>query len=257
MPSITKPDNVLTFLNTLDIISPLLGSLVTEEKFIDLSTLNSRYYIALHDILLPVPIKESEDTIPKVVLVPNTTIYIHEQKIFAIFKARFSEILSANVSTYIPVVDLSLSENLLMITSSALAYRIISAPSEKNILRIMPNNIRTYMEVALKIYEDMMNSIPNNVSIDRQTPSIIEFILWIDEAKSHDIAEIRYFRGITMRIFKIVHQNYEIDLKCSYPFPHGFIIELISILPYTIIASIVNNIENTFKIILAYKLMNQ
>lgn len=242
------------FLESLDRLSLLLGSLITEETYVDISTLNSRYYIALHDVLIPLAIRDGAISIPKAFLIPSSTIYVHEQKIYAIQRLKLNyRILDANTLMYLPAVDLTSSENLLILASSALAFKASLTPSEKNLLRIMPNNIRTYMEAALKILESGTESkVEEYTTNNSQGPVIMELVLWVNESKNSDILEVRYVKGITMRIFKIIYQDHEIDIKTQYSFSSRFVARLASFLPSNILAAISNNIESAYKIISTY-----
>ncbi|MEM1915923.1 MAG: hypothetical protein QXI86_05340 [Ignisphaera sp.] len=254
-----KIDEITHFLNILDSMNTLISSYVVEHKILDLSSLNSRYYIALHDVLLPIAIKDSEDGIPKVPLIPYTTIYIHEQKIYAVIKSYFlHRKFNHNFWTHIPAIDLTSNESLLILVSSALAHKIVLSPSERNIVRIMPSNIRTYIDVALKIIENFNNKSLGELKIDhRQVLNIIEFILWLNEPKDDNLKEIRYLKGITMRVFKLIYNDYEIDLKSSTAFSPRFVAKLISIIPNTILLAIVNNVETAYRIALTSSLLGK
>lgn len=255
MARVARFSEVLDILKILDSLSSLFNSIIVEQKLMSISILSSRYYIALHDILLPVGIKDAVNTIPKVVLIPNTTIYIHEQNVYATFRMKqVYDNIGLNSASYIPIIDLSTNENLLILASSALAHRIALTPNEKNILRIMPNNIRTYVEAALRVLENSINTKMKSLPLTSEhNTNVIEFILWVDEAKNSDVVEVRYLKGITMRILRIVYQDYEVDIKTLYAFPPKFIARLISILPNTILTSILDNIEGAYRIMLTYR----
>ncbi|MEM1541535.1 MAG: hypothetical protein QW101_01680 [Ignisphaera sp.] len=254
-----KIDEVTRFLNILDSMNILISSYIVEQKILDLSSLNSRYYIALHDVLLPIAIKDREDGIPKVPLIPYTTIYIHEQKIYAVIKSYFLyRKFSNNFWTHIPAIDLTSNENLLILVSSALAHKIVLSPSERNIVRIMPSNIRTYIDVALKIIENFNDKSLRELKIDdNQVLNIVEFILWLNESKDDNLKEVRYLKGITMRIFKLIYNDHEIDLKSSTAFSPRFIARLISIIPSTVLLAIVNNVETAYRIALTSSLLGK
>lgn len=254
-----KLDDVTHLLSVLDYMDTLLSSFTIEKKILDLLTLNSRYYIALHDILLPVIVKDSDDGIPKVLLTPYTTVYIYEQKIYAITKNYvFYTPFNERVHTCTPAIDLSENENLLILASSALAHKIVLTPSERNIVRIMPSNIRTYIDAALKIMENLdIKSLKNFETTSRRTLNIVEFILWLNEAKDDNLKEVRYFKGLTLKIFKILYSDHELDLKAYSSFSSGFITKFISILPRHILSTILSNVESAYKIATTSFLMNR
>lgn len=259
MTSIVKFNEVLDFIRILDFIPPLPEQPVVEQDIFGTPILTGRYYIALHNVLLPIAVRGPGDSIPRAILVPNTTIYIHDQNMYAVLKAKNGHEGSAvSLAQHLPVIDLSVSESLLLLASSALAYRISLAPNEKGVLRIMPNNIRTYVEIALKIIENItIDEVRTSLINERVSPHIMEFVLWTNDSKNSDLVEVKYRRGITVKTFTIVYRDYEIDLKSFHTFSPRFIARLISLLPNNILTSILSNIETACKIVFVFKRLSK
>ncbi|MEM2200906.1 MAG: hypothetical protein QW552_03150 [Ignisphaera sp.] len=246
-------------LNLLDYISALIEANAVHQELLDIPVLSTRYYITLHDLLLPIAIKEFDYSVPKAYLMPIISVYIHEQKIYAILKTKkTTEYLKFYREIYqVPAIDLTLDEKLLILTSIAIAHKIILTPNERNILRIIPNNLKTYVETALKFFEGVDQEKMMRLSLDNtRSLNMIELILWLNNGRDkEDIIEIRYTRGVSMKIFRLVYYDHEIDIKTFTSISSKFVTKILALVPSNVLNLIINNIKNTCNILNIFKIL--
>ncbi|MEM1644271.1 MAG: hypothetical protein QXL96_00130 [Ignisphaera sp.] len=247
-------------LNLLDYISALIEANTVRQELLEIPVLSTRYYIALHDLLLPIAIKEFDYSIPKAYIMPIVSVYIHEQKVYAIIKTKkANEYLKLYREIYhVPAIDLTLDEKLLILTSIAIAHKIVLTPSERNILRIIPNNLRTYVETAIKFLESInkekaIKMMQNNT----RSLNMVELILWLNNGRGkEDINEIYYTRGVSMKIFRIVYYDHEIDIKTCTSASPKFITKILALVPNNVLTYIINNVKNTCSILHVFKILS-
>jgi hypothetical protein len=253
--------NILDLENTLNLITNILSLLeysIVQQSYVDPLIINARYYVVVHNVFLPIMIKEFESSIPKVYLTPTSSVYIHDQKIYAIFRTRYSiDYLNTSLDRIkIPIVDLTLDEKLLILASVSIAHRILLMPSEQGMLRIIPNNIKTYIEAALDILEKM--ELQKNFKKDLEGSryiNIIELVLWINNTIENDLIEVSYVKGLITEMFRILYRDYEIDLKSINKPTQRFLMKILSLLPTNVLIELVNNVKNVYRILQVFKVI--
>ncbi|MCC6058544.1 MAG: hypothetical protein LM568_06480, partial [Desulfurococcaceae archaeon] len=211
--------NLLDLENTINLVNDILTLLefnIVKQSYVDPLIINARYYIAIHNVFLPMIIRESESSIPKVYLTPIASIYIHDQKVYAVFKLRYGVGgLSSSIDVIkVPIVDLTVNEKLLILASVAIAYKMLSVPNERNILRILPNNIKTYVEIALDIFGE--NSYQYNIKTklgEFRHLNLVELVLWINNINDNELTEVSYIKGLATNTIRILYRDYEVDFK--------------------------------------------
>lgn len=261
---VTNTNNLLIdierTLNSLDYISALIETNTVRQELLEIPMLSTRYYITLHDLLLPIAIREFDYSIPKAYIMPIVSVYIHEQKVYAIIKTKkTNEYLKLYREIYqVPAIDLTLDEKLLILTSIAIAHKIILTPSERNILRIIPNNLRTYVETAIKFLENMIKEkTVKTLQDNTRSLNMVELILWLSNGREkEDIIEIYYTRGVSMRIFRIVYYDHEIDIKTYASTSSKFITKILALVPNNVLTYIINNVKNTCNILHVFKILS-
>ncbi len=233
----------------LDRLTALITSFNVTQKYIELSTLTSRYYVTLNDLFFPVLIENTESMIAKTVLEPTSSIYVHEQKIYIISKDRqWFQSLNETHWNKIRAIDLTYNEKLIALAATSIADKILHSPSEKAILKILPSNIRAYVEVAMNY---MRNAISKKdmllkfLSKDQYTYNkLIEAVLWLSRESSGEPWEIVYVRGVSIRNIKLEFNGYEISILSKVSsFPEGALYILTRLVPSPIITTIIRNIE--------------
>ncbi len=242
-------------LNTLDFLPRYSNVFRARLQYMDLAFLVGRYYIAIHSILYPVAIDSDEFPTQRVFLEPVTTIYIQENRVLAYVRhdGRL-DVLSGNEFGRAPVISLSENENLLALAATAIADKVIASPSEKNILRVLPSNLRTYVEIAMESLKTGSSNVLGK-TIQKQDAEafgkkLLEYVLWIGKANYDVVKEVDYVFGVTMRTLRIKHQSFDVEIK-SYS-KTGFVEALNVIeklLSINIVSSIIRNVERSFKIL--------
>lgn len=246
-------------LTILDDASLLLRGLAIDQKYIQLPLINTRFYAVVHEVILPVLIRTHEASIPKAFLAPLASIYIHEQKIYAFLRASlFGDAPNIYYNTYrLPVIDLTADEKLLVLAAISIAYKIFLTPSERSILRIIPNNLKLYIETALRFFERTSNKLGSQLQPrqNNNSLSMVELVLWVNEFREGDIVEVSYIKGVSMRIFRIVYHDYEVDVR-SMKISQKLASRIVTLLPSGVLASMLDNIEGFHKILSIFTLIN-
>lgn len=233
----------------LDRLAALIASFSVTQKYIEISTLTSRYYVTLNDLFFPVLIEDTESMAAKTILEPTSSIYVHEQKIYIISKDRqwfqsFNEIHWNKIRA----VDITYNEKLIALAATSIADKILHSPGEKAILKILPSNIRTYVEVAMNY---IRNTISKKDSLLKLLPKdqytynkLIEAVLWLNKESSSELKEIVYVRGVSIKNIKLEFNGYEISvLSKASTFPEGAVYIFTRLVPSPIITAIIRNIE--------------
>ncbi|MEL9940482.1 MAG: hypothetical protein QW348_08370 [Ignisphaera sp.] len=224
-------------------------------QYMDLTFLVGRYYIAIHSIFFPAVADFEDLPVQRVFLEPIATIYIQESKTVVYFRQNDRlDIFREHELGKVPVISLSEDEKLLVLAASAIADKIIESPSEKNILRVLPSNLRTYVEAAIDAMK--MDFPREGVGAGQKTGlealgrKILEYVLWLGKANYDVVKEIDYVFGVTMRTLRIRYQSFDVEIKA---FSRTGVVESLNviekILPINIASSIIKNIEKSFKVL--------
>jgi hypothetical protein len=254
--------NLLDLENTINLVNDILTLLefnIVKQSYVDPLIINARYYIAIHNVFLPMVIRESESSIPKVYLTPIASIYIHDQKVYAVFKLRYGVGgLSSSIDVIkVPIVDLTVNEKLLILASVAIAYKILSVPNERNILRILPNNIKTYVEIALDIFEE--NSYQYNIKTKLEEfrhLNLVELVLWINNINDNELTEVSYIKGLATNTIRILYRDYEVDFKILSRPSQKLLLKILTLLPMNVLNEVVNNVKNAYKILRVFRVVS-
>jgi hypothetical protein len=254
--------NLLDLENTINLVNDILTLLefnIVKQSYVDPLIINARYYIAIHNVFLPMVIKESESSIPKVYLTPIASIYIHDQKVYAVFKLRYGVGgLSSSIDVIkVPIVDLTVNEKLLILASVAIAYKILSVPNERNILRILPNNIKTYVEIALDIFGE--NSYQYNIKTKLEEfrhLNLVELVLWINNINDNELTEVSYIKGLATNTIRILYRDYEVDFKILSRPSQKLLLKILTLLPMNVLNEVVNNVKNAYKILRVFRVVS-
>jgi hypothetical protein len=254
--------NLLDLENTINLVNDILTLLefnIVKQSYVDPLIINARYYIAIHNVFLPMVIRESESSIPKVYLTPIASIYIHDQKVYAVFKLRYGVGgLSSSIDVIkVPIVDLTVNEKLLILASVAIAYKILSVPNERNILRILPNNIKTYVEIALDIFGE--NSYQYNIKTKLEEfrhLNLVELVLWINNINDNELTEVSYIKGLATNTIRILYRDYEVDFKILSRPSQKLLLKILTLLPMNVLNEVVNNVKNAYKILRVFRVVS-
>jgi hypothetical protein len=254
--------NLLDLENTINLVNDILTLLefnIVKQSYVDPLIINTRYYIAIHNVFLPMVIRESESSIPKVYLTPIASIYIHDQKVYAVFKLRYGVGgLSSSIDVIkVPIVDLTVNEKLLILASVAIAYKILSVPNERNILRILPNNIKTYVEIALDIFGE--NSYQYNIKTKLEEfrhLNLVELVLWINNINDNELTEVSYIKGLATNTIRILYRDYEVDFKILSRPSQKLLLKILTLLPMNVLNEVVNNVKNAYKILRVFRVVS-
>lgn len=223
-------------------------------QYMDLTFLVGRYYIAIHSILFPAIIDSEELPAQRIFLEPVATIYIQESK--AVIHLRQSDkpnVFREHELGKAPVISLSEDEKLLVLAASAIADKIAETPSERNILRVLPSNLRTYVEVAM----DAMRTSSSRGFVEAKKTGLesigrkfLEYVLWLGKNSYDAVKEVDYVFGVTIRALRIRYQSFDVEIKA---FSRNGIAESLNIiekvLPINIVSGIIRNIERASKIL--------
>jgi len=233
----------------LDKLVALIAGFSVTQKYIEISTLTSRYYVTLNDLFFPVLIEDAESMAAKTVLEPTSSIYIHEQKIYIISKDRqWFQSFNETYWNKIRAIDITYNEKLIALAATSIADKILHSPGEKAILKILPSNIRTYVEVAMNY---IRNAISKRDSIAKLLPKdqytynkLIEAVLWLDKESSSELKEIVYVKGVSIKNIKLEFNGYEISVLSKVSnFPEGALYIFTRLVPSPVITAIIRNIE--------------
>jgi hypothetical protein len=254
--------NLLDLENTINLVNDILTLLefnIVKQSYVDPLIINARYYIAIHNVFLPMVIRESESSIPKVYLTPIASIYIHDQKVYAVFKLRYGVGgLSSSIDVIkVPIVDLTVNEKLLILASVAIAYKMLSVPNERNILRILPNNIKTYVEIALDIFGE--NSYQYNIKTKLEEfrhLNLVELVLWINNINDNELTEVSYIKGLATNTIRILYRDYEVDFKILSRPSQKLLLKILTLLPMNVLNEVVNNVKNAYKILRVFRVVS-
>ncbi|MCC6015924.1 MAG: hypothetical protein LM582_02655 [Desulfurococcaceae archaeon] len=254
--------NLLDLENTINLVNDILTLLefnIVKQSYVDPLIINARYYIAIHNVFLPMIIRESESSIPKVYLTPIASIYIHDQKVYAVFKLRYGVGgLSSSIDVIkVPIVDLTVNEKLLILASVAIAYKMLSVPNERNILRILPNNIKTYVEIALDIFRE--NSYQYNIKTklgEFRHLNLVELVLWINNINDNELTEVSYIKGLATNTIRILYRDYEVDFKILSRPSQKLLLKILTLLPMNVLNEVVNNVKNAYKILRVFRVVS-
>ncbi len=233
----------------LDKLVTLITSFSVTQKYIEISTLTSRYYVTLNDLFFPVLIENTESMAAKTILEPTSSIYIHDQKIYIISKDRqWFQSFNETYWNKIRVVDITYNEKLIALAAASIADKILHSPGEKAILKILPSNIRAYVEVAMNYIRNNINkrdSIMKLLQKNQYTYNkLIEAVLWLNKESSNELKEIVYIKGVSIKNIKLEFNGYEINVLSKVNiFPEGALYVFSRLVPSPIITAIIRNIE--------------
>jgi hypothetical protein len=209
--------SLLECLAYIDSISPLVQLFEAKTRYADLTSLASRYYIVIHDVLYPVAVELSTPLTLRVFLEPITTLYIQESKMYAHIRAGDLEHRFRDFDlSRIPVINVDESERLSILAAISIADKIVSMPSERNLLKVLPGNLRTYVEAAINI---IRTSNKKESSVTRSgvhtQRKILEYVLWLSRSPHDVIREVDYVLGFTMKALQIRYASFDIEVKSS------------------------------------------
>jgi len=247
-------------ISKLDLLASITAIFGTTLSYVDITSLASRYYVSVHDVLLPVAIEDKINLTYKAFLEPIANIYLHEHKVYAIIKnSKESYFLDNTQWNRISVIDLMQNEKFTAIAAASIAEKMYLLPTEKGIARILPSNLKTYVDTAYNMikrirddYHDIMQQIENNKYLYLSgSKKPIEIVLWLKKASADNIKEISYVKGVSLRAFKVSFIDYEIEIKI---YRIESVIEAVRALEKfitsNVLASMYKNIERAIKILL-------
>ncbi len=243
------------FIERLDTLSSIIASFGTHLSYIDITSLASRYYISIHDVIIPIAIEDEKSLISKAFFEPTFNIYLHENKVYAILK-NTKDFYPQNSSQWskISAVDLTQNEDFLAIAAASIAEKIHISPSEKSIVKILPSNLKIYVDTAYSIIRKI-GDVDVTSFLERQKIPLakkpLEIILWLRKSAADTINEIAYLKGVSIRSVKVVFTDYEVEVKIYRSGEVSF--ELLKLLEKIITAatlsSIYKNIERVSRIL--------
>ncbi|MEM0027869.1 MAG: hypothetical protein QXT53_08250 [Ignisphaera sp.] len=249
------PKTLIDVLDLLDSFPYYSQEFKARIQYMDLTFLVGRYYIAVHGVLFPIVIDSDELPAQRVFLEPIATIYIQESKAIVYIRQNSKlDVFREHELGKAPVINLSEDEKLLVLAASAIADKIVENPSEKNILRVLPSNLRTYVEAAM----DAMRAGPSieavkaspKTGLESLGRKFLEYVLWLGKANYDIVKEVDYVFGVTMRTLRVRYQSFDVEIKA---FSRAGVAESLGvvekILPINIVSSIIRNIEKSFKVL--------
>jgi hypothetical protein len=209
--------SLLECLTYVDSVSSYIQLFEAKTRYADLTSLASRYYIVVHDVLYPVAVELDTPLTLRVFLEPITTLYIQENKIYAHIRLNYLENHFRDLDlSKIPVINVDENEKLSILAAISIADKIVSMPSERSLLKVLPGNLRTYIEAAI----DMLRAgNKKENSIVRQEGGkqrkILEYVLWLSRSPHETIKEIDYVLGLTTKALQIRYTAFDIEVKSS------------------------------------------
>jgi len=246
-------------IDKLDLLASITAMFGTTLSYVDITSLASRYYVSVHDVLLPVAIEDKLNLTYKAFLEPIANIYLHEHKVYAIIKnSKESYFLDNTQWNRISVIDLMQNEKFTAIAAASIAEKMYLLPTERGIARILPSNLKTYVDTAYNMikrikddYHDIIQQIENKHLYLSSSKKPIEIVLWLKKASTDNIKEISYVKGVSLRAFKVSFIDYEIEIKI---YRIESVIEAIRALEKfitsNVLVSISKNIERAIKILI-------
>jgi len=246
-------------IDRLDLLASITAIFGTTLSYVDITSLASRYYVSVHDVLLPVAIEDKINLTYKAFLEPIASIYLHEHKAYAIIKnSKESYFLDNAQWNRMSVIDLMQNEKFTAIAAASIAEKMHLLPTERGITRILPSNLKTYVDTAYNMikrikddYHDIMQQIENKYLYLSSSKKPIEIVLWLKKASTDNIKEISYVKGVSLRAFKVSFIDYEIEIKI-YRIESAIeaVRALEKFITSNVLASISKNIERAIKILL-------
>jgi hypothetical protein len=210
--------SLLECITLIDSISPSIQLFETRTRYADLTSLASRYYIVVHDVLYPVAIEFDTPLTLRVFLEPITTLYIQENQVYAHIKANFENRFRDFNLSRIPVINVNESEKLSVLAAVSIADKIVSIPSERNLLKVLPGSLRTYVEVAIEMFKTEKENRKERAFMEKEVLTqrkILEYILWLNKSPHETIKEVRYIQGLTVKALQIRYANFDMEVKSS------------------------------------------
>ncbi|MEM2698194.1 MAG: hypothetical protein QXF17_02605 [Ignisphaera sp.] len=236
------------FIERLNTLSSIIASFSTQLTNIDITSLASRYYISIHDVVLPIAIEDEKNLTSKTFFEPVFNIYLYENRAYAILK-NVKELHSSDNMQWnkVPVIDLTHNEDFLAIIAASIAEKMHLSPSEKNIVKILPSSLRAYVDTAYNMVRRIRID-HHDISLKAQkavpTRKPIEIILWYKKMPSDSIKEVAYIKGVSLRAVKVTFTDCEIEIK-MYRSEVSF--ELLKLLEKVITANILTSISKNIE----------
>ncbi|MCS7111623.1 MAG: hypothetical protein N3D82_00070 [Ignisphaera sp.] len=238
----------------LDSLSSIIASFGTTLSYIDITSLASRYYISIHDVVLPVAIDDEKILTSTTFFEPIFNIYLHENKAYAILKnTKDLQPMEGSQWSKISVIDLTQSEDFLAIAAASIAEKIYLSPSERSIIKVLPGNLKIYVDTAFSIVkrvEDAYISSSRGQKIPL-TKKPLEMILWLRKTAADTVKEVAYLKGVSIRAIRVAFTDYEVEVKMYRSGEASFeILKLLEkIVTTAILSSIHKNIERVTRIL--------
>lgn len=239
----------------LDSLASIIANFGTSLNYIDMTSLASRYYISIHDVVLPVAIEDGKSLTYRSFFEPIANIYLHEHKAYAILKNLKEPYPPDNISwNKVAVIDLMQSEKFMAITAASIAEKVYLLPTERSIVKILPSNLRTYVDTAYNIvrkiknvYSEAFQGRVQNLILSRKP---IEMTLWLKKASTDIAKEITFLKGVSLKAIKISFTDYEIEIKMYRNESLPEIVKLLERLTTSnTLLSMIRNIERVTKIL--------
>lgn len=238
----------------LDAQFSIIASFSTTLSYIDLFSLISRYYISIQHVVLPVAIDDEKLLAYTTFFEPVFNIYLHENRVYAALNnVKYFQLTEGSQWSRISVIDLTQNDNLVAIAAASIAEKIHSSPSERGILKVLPSNLKTYVDTAFNLVKtgDSCATLFREGRKMYPAGKPLEMILWSRKTTNDSVREIAYLRGVSMRAIKIAFTDYDVEVKMyrSGITSFGVLQLLEKIVGETILTSMHRNIDRVTKIL--------
>lgn len=221
-------------------------------KYVDLTSLINRYYVAIHNLLLPAILEE--ELALRCYLEPSASVYVQEQKVYVLFaKAPATPESDFLEWGRVPIIEVPPNEPLLVLVAAALAEKVSMSPGDRNLLRALPGHLRAYVEVALNYHRDRETAHGEGDGTIKARPwskGIIDVVLWQGRSHKEQLREVVYSRGLSLKRLKLVFKDYEVEVRGrGGTLPKEALRVVEGLLPPYVMESVASNVIRAAKII--------